>query len=223
MFVDHYLIDMEFEGSALDELYLSPDQEGSGGGGRMGHRRYNDEKDDSKYTSKNLNAERKRRAKLSDRLLKLRSLVPIITNMNKATIIDDSITYIHELQKNVNMLQYQLFELEALSSLEVPEPKSRKEEVDAAEKMKNCGIQAEVNVTQIDGNKLWIKAVFAKKRGGFTKLMEAMTEFGFELTDTSVTTSSGAMMVSSCVIGFHCDALAVEQTRELMLDIINGI
>lgn len=55
-------------------------------------------------------------------------------------------------------------------------------------------------MTQIDGNKLWIKAVLAKKRGGFTKLMEAMTEFGFELTDTSVTTSNGAMLVSSCVI-----------------------
>lgn len=29
--------------------------------------------------------------------------------------------------------------------------------------------------------------------------MEAMTAFGFELIDTSVTTSKGAMLVSSCV------------------------
>ncbi|PRQ28602.1 putative transcription factor bHLH family [Rosa chinensis] len=223
MLVDHYLNDMEFVGSALDELCLSPDQEGCSQGGRMGRRRYNDQEDDSIYKSKNLKAERKRRAKLSDRLLKLRSLVPIITNMNKATIVEDSITYIYELQKNVNMLQDQLFEMEALSSLEVPESKPRKEEIDAAEEMKKYGIQVEVSVTQIDGNKLWIKAVLAKKRGGFTKLIEAMTEFGFELTDTSVTTSNGAMLVSSCLIGFHCDTLAVEQTRELMLDIINGI
>ena len=54
-------------------------------------------------------------------------------------------------------------------------------------------------VTQIDGNKLWIKIIFEKKRGGFTRLMEAMTAFGFELIDTSVTTSKGAMLVSSCV------------------------
>lgn len=54
-------------------------------------------------------------------------------------------------------------------------------------------------MTQIDGDKLWIKVVFAKKRGGFTKLIEAMTEFGFELNDTSVTTSNGAMLVSSWV------------------------
>lgn len=61
--------------------------------------------------------------------------------MNKATIVEDSITYIYELQKNVNMLQDQLFEMEALSSLEVPEPEPRKEEIDAAEEMKKYGIQ----------------------------------------------------------------------------------
>lgn len=58
-------------------------------------------------------------------------------------------------------------------------------------------------MTQIDGNKLWLKAILEKKRGGFTKLMEAMTAFGFELTDTSVTTSNGAMLVSSCVMVSH--------------------
>lgn len=109
--------------------------------------------------------------------------------------------------------------------------------------------QTEVNVTKIDGNKLWVKAVLEKKRGGFTKLMGAMTAFGFELTDTSITTSSGAMMVSSCVTVSHhknkesceilsvpevnincnnfqrfsCKTLEVEQTRELMLEIINDI
>lgn len=65
--------------------------------------------------------------------------------MNKATIVEDSITYIHELQKNVNMLQDQLFEMEAWSSLEEPEPEPepepRKEEADAAEEMKKFGIQ----------------------------------------------------------------------------------
>lgn len=58
-------------------------------------------------------------------------------------------------------------------------------------------------MTPINGNKLWVKVVLEKKRGGFTKLMEAMTDFGFELTDTSVTTSNGAMLVSSCVMVSH--------------------
>ncbi|KAK9937471.1 hypothetical protein M0R45_014257 [Rubus argutus] len=170
-----------------------------------GRRRHHDN-DDSSYKSKNLHAERRRRQKLGDRLLTLRSL------MTKETIIEDSITYIKELQTNVNILQEQLFEMEA-SAQEAPEP--RKEEVDA-ELMKKFGIQIGVDVAQIDGNRLWVKAILEKKRGGFTKLVEAMTYFGFELTDTNVTTSNGAMVVSSILTGFHCDTLLhVEHTREV--------
>nr|XP_028959102.1 transcription factor DYT1-like isoform X2 [Malus domestica] len=142
--------------------------------------------------------------------------------MNKATIVEDAITYIQELQQKVDLLQDQIFEMEA-SSEETLEPNTDETHADAAEEMKKFGIQTEVNVTKIDGNKLWVKVVLEKKRGGFTKLMGAMTTFGFELTDTSITTSSGAMMVSSCVTGFSCEMLEVEQTRELMLKIINDI
>ncbi|KAH0985547.1 hypothetical protein GBA52_012724 [Prunus armeniaca] len=198
---------MEFVASSSDELCIT---EQGKRGGRMGHRSHNN---DDEYKSKNLHAERRRRQKLSERLLTLRAL------MNKATIVEDAITYIHELQKTVNILKDQLFDMEA-SEEEAPEQK--KEEIQAAEEMKKFGIQAEVNVTQIDGNKLWVKAILEKKRGGFTKLMEAMTAFGFELTDTSVTTSNGAMLVSSCVMGSYCETLEVEQTKELMLEIINS-
>ncbi|KAM1347747.1 hypothetical protein ACFX2H_036636 [Malus domestica] len=194
----------------LDELCLA-EEEGSGGG-RMSFK----SKTDGKFKSKNLFAERRRREKLSGRLLALRAL------MNKATIVEDAITYIQELQQKVDLLQDQIFEMEA-SSEETLETNTEETHADAAEEMKKFGIQTEVNVTKIDGNKLWVKAVLEKKRGGFTKLMGAMTAFGFELTDTSITTSSGAMMVSSCVTGFSCKTLEVEQTRELMLEIINDI
>ncbi|KAM1796984.1 hypothetical protein ACFX11_037153 [Malus domestica] len=194
----------------LDELCLA-EEEGSGGG-RMSFK----SKTDGKFKSKNLFAERRRREKLSGRLLALRAL------MNKATIVEDAITYIQELQQKVDLLQDQIFEMEA-SSEETLETNTEETHADAAEEMKKFGIQTEVNVTKIDGNKLWVKAVLEKKRGGFTKLMGAMTALGFELTDTSITTSSGAMMISSCVTGFSCKTLEVEQTRELMLDIINDI
>jgi hypothetical protein len=54
-------------------------------------------------------------------------------------------------------------------------------------------------ISQLDAKKLWIKLIFEKKRGGFTRLMEAMSAFGFVLIDTSVTTTKGAMLVSSSV------------------------
>lgn len=101
------------------------------------------EDDSKRFKSKNLDAERKRRQKLSDRLLELRSLVPNITNaiissfstlsflfiiqshhhslpslcncfqMNKATIITDAITYIEELQGTVRNLSDLLYQIDA--------------------------------------------------------------------------------------------------------------
>nr|POF23341.1 transcription factor dyt1 [Quercus suber] len=201
---------MEYVGSALDGLFIT--KEGNSRG-RVGRRRYSND-DGTEFKSKNLQAERRRRQKLSDRLLALRAL------MNKATIIEDAISYIEELQNNVKVLQGLLYEMEA-SSEEGALPRS--EEIDPAEEMRKSGIQAEVEVTQIDGNKLWIKIIFEKKRGGFTRLMEAMTAFGFELIDTSVTTSKGAMLVSSCVKGIHGEINVVQRTKELLLQIINGI
>lgn len=58
--------------------------------------------------------------------------------MNKATIIEDAITYIQDLQMNVEVLQEQLFEMEASSE---EEAKPGTEETDAADEMKKSGIQ----------------------------------------------------------------------------------
>lgn len=60
-------------------------------------------------------------------------------------------------------------------------------------------MQEEVRVTQIDGNKLWIKIIIEKKRGRFSKLMEALNSYGIELIDTNLTTIKGAFLITSCI------------------------
>ncbi|KAL5772636.1 hypothetical protein ACOSP7_012243 [Xanthoceras sorbifolium] len=171
--------------------------------------------DDSKeFKSKNLNAERRRREKLSSRLLTLRSL------MNKATIIEDAISYIEALQRDVKVLSDQLLEMESSSE---EREKPRIDEINAAEEMKKNGIEEDVQVTKIDGKKIWMKIIFEKKRGRFTKLLEAMTYLGFEMTDTNVTTYKGAILLSACVERTYGGSLEVEETRELILQIIRGI
>ncbi|PIM98549.1 hypothetical protein CDL12_28969 [Handroanthus impetiginosus] len=135
-------------------------------GSKMDKRKNVDQNEDEgrKFISKNLEAERKRRKKLSDRQLELRSLVPIITNL-------------------------------------------------------------EVQVNHISGTKLWIKIVFQKKRGSLTKLMEAINVLGFDLTDTSVTTSRGASLVTSSAEfagNFPCELLDADQVKKFLFEIIRS-
>lgn len=149
--------------------------------------------------------------------------------MNKVTIIEDAVTYIKELQKNVKVLSDLLMEMEASSSMK--DAKVPNEEIDAAEEMEKDRIrvdyflqmipdisnftrmpvygtikclpgffdQSDVKVANIDGNKLWMKITFEKRRGRLTKLMEALSGHGLELNDISVTTSMGATLISSCI------------------------
>ena len=51
----------------------------------------------------------------------------------------------------------------------------------------------------MDENKSWMKIVYEKKAGGFTKLIEAMSVLDIELVDTNVTTIKGALLVTSCI------------------------
>ncbi|KAL6992691.1 hypothetical protein U1Q18_010804 [Sarracenia purpurea var. burkii] len=208
--------------SAFDGLSMNEEEEGNINR-RMGRRRQMmiDGQDEAGadqaavYKSKNLEAERRRRQKLSDRLHQLRSSVPNITNMNKATIITDAIAYIEELQNSVKDLRNQLFEMEADS---IEERKATIDHaIEATENMNKWGKEPEVKVSRIDTNKLWIKIVKEKKRGWFTELMEAMNVLGCEITDASVTTSKGAILITACLVGNCARVVEAEEIRELLL------
>ncbi|KAF9589342.1 hypothetical protein IFM89_022678, partial [Coptis chinensis] len=101
------------------------------------------------FRSRNLTAERNRRAKLKERLMALRSVVPTITNMKKETIIDDAVNYVIELKKFVKDLRDQLSGAEA--ALEEEEKQEHKNGITL--EMEKLNVEGEVKVTQINEKK----------------------------------------------------------------------
>ncbi|KAL8036519.1 hypothetical protein ABFX02_12G163900 [Erythranthe guttata] len=67
--------------------------------------------------SKNIASERKRRKKLNETLYALRSVVPNITKMDKASTVRDAIEYIKLLQDEERIIQSQISEMESIISM----------------------------------------------------------------------------------------------------------
>ena len=63
--------------------------------------------------SKTIVSERKRRVRMKERLYELRSLVPNITKMDKASIIADAVVYVRNLQAHAGKLKEEVVALEA--------------------------------------------------------------------------------------------------------------
>ncbi|KAG7540962.1 Myc-type basic helix-loop-helix (bHLH) domain [Arabidopsis thaliana x Arabidopsis arenosa] len=71
----------------------------------------------SPASSKNVVSERNRRQKLNQRLFALRSVVPNISKLDKASVIKDSIDYMQELIDQEKRLEAEIRELESRSIL----------------------------------------------------------------------------------------------------------
>ncbi|XP_042491018.1 transcription factor DYT1 [Macadamia integrifolia] len=137
--------------------------------------------------------------------------------MNKGTILSDAISYIEGLQEEVKGLSEKLQEMEIMSGQ--VNVGSMDDTVQVTEK---CKIEEDVQVTALDGNKLWIKIICGQKKGLFNELMEALDSVGFEVIDTNLTTSKGAILVSFSVEGTHVDEYVTEQMKEFFMEMIRG-
>ncbi|CAN6227006.1 unnamed protein product [Urochloa humidicola] len=159
------------------------DAQGRGGKGGGGKRQQ----------CKNLVAERKRRKKLNDRLYKLRSLVPNITKMDRASILGDAIDYIVGLQNQVKALQDELEdpvdggvgpdvlldhpppaslvglenEDSPRASLQQQQPASKRARASAAAEAEEKGhdMEPQVEVRQVEANEFFLQVLCEHKPG----------------------------------------------------------
>ncbi|KAK7311298.1 hypothetical protein RJT34_09342 [Clitoria ternatea] len=166
--------------------------------------------------AKNLMAERRRRKKLNDRLYMLRSVVPKISKMDRASILGDAIDYLKELLQRINDLHNELESTPPGSLLPpsssfhplTPTPPTLpcrvKEELypGSLPSPKNQAAKVEVRVRE--GRAVNIHMFCTRRPGLLLSTMRALDNLGLDVQQA----------VISCFNGFALDVFRAEQCRE---------
>ncbi|XWS37053.1 hypothetical protein CRYUN_Cryun19dG0010200 [Craigia yunnanensis] len=221
-----YLEDVSFDGSALnydsDEFTENNKvEETLKNGGNTSNANSSVTRGDQKgkkkgLPAKNLMAERRRRKKLNDRLYMLRSVVPKISKMDRASILGDAIEYLKELLQRINDLHNELESNPPSSSLTpttsfhplTPTPATLpsriKDELCPSSLPSPNGQPARVEVRLREGKAVNIHMFCGRRPGLLLSTMKALDNLGLDIQQA----------VISCFNGFAMDIFRAEQCKE---------
>uniref|UniRef100_A0ACD5UPH4 Uncharacterized protein n=1 Tax=Avena sativa TaxID=4498 RepID=A0ACD5UPH4_AVESA len=172
--------------------------------------------------SKNIILERGRRKKLNEKLYSLRAVVPNITKMDKASIIQDAIKYIQELQEEERQLLAEISDLESadcnavVKTEKVVSVGSQAEEAGGGflsrKKMRRTNSASSINdgaicspatspiqileveVTEV-GEKLAVVSVrYSKRKDAMATVCRALESLCLKVITASVTTVAGTVV-----------------------------
>ncbi|KAG0627565.1 hypothetical protein M758_2G210700 [Ceratodon purpureus] len=158
--------------------------------------------------AKNLMAERRRRKKLNDRLYMLRSVVPKITKMDRASILGDAIEYLKELLQRINDIHKELEAAKVDQSRSMPSsPTPRSGHGYPAAVKEECPVlpnpesqTPRVEVRKREGQALNIHMFCARRPGLLLSTVRALDALGLDVQQA----------VISCFNGFALDLFRAE-------------
>ncbi|CAN6442082.1 unnamed protein product [Victoria cruziana] len=162
-------------------------------------------------------SERKRREKLKDRLLALRALVPFITKMDKASIIEDAVLYVQKLQKQATELEQEIQELKLSSGWGHGEC-----DTDDLSMLSGASDQPrhdsyrilQMDVFVVEQRTFYVKVICSLKEGVALALLQAMESLACLHVQSSNLAAFDSLLVFTCTVQAP---KCLEESNELAL------
>ncbi|CAN6566101.1 unnamed protein product [Malus baccata var. baccata] len=143
--------------------------------------------------SRTLVSERKRRGRMKERLYALRSLVPNITKMDKASIVRDAVLYVQDLQMHAKKLNAEIANLEASLAggyLQGSTKTKNKKKVSDNNHLASKGI-IQIDVSQVEEKGFYVKVACNKGQVVATALYKALESLArFNVQSSNLNTVS---------------------------------